>query len=88
MQPVYQCDYCKRKGSKAEIKKHEQNCVFNKARRTCQTCVYREGWASFKCKNGKDLSEKSYMQNCDAWAEDVKEDDPFSVYLDRFFWSD
>ena len=88
MQPVYQCDYCEKTGPKAEIKKHEQNRVFNKARRTCHTCGHRQGWTSFKCKNGKELPEKSYMQNCDAWAEDVKEvdlNDPFSAYLDSFF---
>ena len=85
MQPVYRCDYCNRKGSKAEIKKTRARLRFNKARRTCHTCCYREGWTFFKCKNGKDLPEKSYMQNCDAWADDVKEDDPFSIYLDSFF---
>lgn len=88
MQPVYQCDYCEKTGPKAEIEKHERDCVFNKAQRTCHTCGHRKGWTSFKCKKDKELPENSYMRHCDAWSEDVKEvnlNDPFSVYFDSFF---
>ena len=86
MKPIYKCDYCSTTGIEEEIKKHEENCVANKAKRTCYTCGYRKGWGikTFNCQQGVEIPEGKYMEGCPNWTEDKREFDAKNPYTSIF----
>lgn len=43
MKPVFKCDYCTFMGTEEEVKKHEPKCIDNYDRKSCETCVHKEG---------------------------------------------
>ena len=36
---VFQCDYCKKKGVKATIERHEKKCFYNPINEACGSCL-------------------------------------------------
>ena len=86
MKPIYRCDYCPKTGTEEELKKHEAQCVYNKAKRACFTCGYRKGWGfgTFKCQQNIEIPKDSYIEDCPNWAEDKHEFDPQNPYTSLF----
>jgi len=67
------CDFCKRVGTKNEIKDHEDCCVFNLKNKTCYTCKYSiEKGALYSgfykdCKINLNFEYAKDNGNCKGW---------------------
>ena len=66
MKPIYRCEYCTFTGTEEEVLKHEEKCIKNYNKKSCLTCKHCEtdGIKSVKCKQGTELAEDQYYENC------------------------
>lgn len=54
MEQLYRCSFCKKFiGSKEEVTKHEENCLYNPALKTCYSCYYYDDIQESVCRNKK-----------------------------------
>ena len=68
MKPVFKCEYCDKLGTEEDIAKHENECIYNYARRSCLTCRYAENKITkFVCEKGHDIPEGHMFENCKSY---------------------
>lgn len=91
MKPVFKCDYCKFTGAEDEVRKHELECANNYNKRSCLTCIHRDGikstengWA-YKCKEGNDIPAHHIYENCYKYEREEKVESNFNSY-NPFSW--
>ena len=74
MKQLFRCEYCDQIGPEEEIKKHEEECIFNYTKHSCLTCKYAErGMLNYKCTNGKDIPEGKYLEQCNKYEWDEQD---------------
>lgn len=74
MKTIFRCEYCDKLGTEDEIILHEETCIFNYTKRSCNTCKYAEtpGFRYYKCIKGNDIPEGHLFSNCANYEWDEK----------------
>ena len=71
MKQVYRCEYCDHMGTEEDVLKHEQECLWNRDRRTCATCKKCDrGFLKYKCNEDKEIPDGQMFVNCDKYEWD------------------
>ena len=75
MKAIYRCEYCDKMGVAEFIQEHEETCIHNITKRSCNTCKSADFVACryYKCKAGKEIPEGQFYQNCDLYEWDGKD---------------
>ena len=65
MKALYRCEYCSKQDIAEEIEKHEVECTYNPAHRSCITCKHGEmHFVSYACALGTEIPKGMFMQSC------------------------
>lgn len=87
MKQLFRCEYCTEVGTEEEIKKHEEECLYNYTKKSCWTCKYKEGgFLAIKCNASIELEPGKYMAECSKYEWDEKDHtskSTFAKILDR-----
>lgn len=77
MKPVYQCDYCDHIGTEDDVRKHEEQCMYNYNRKSCWTCKHkdRKTLMRFKCLLDVEIPENMLMEFCGKYEWDEQKHD-------------
>ena len=71
MKQVYRCEYCDHMGTEEDVLKHEQECLWNRDKRTCTTCKKCDrGFLKYKCNDGNEIPDGQMFVNCDKYEWD------------------
>lgn len=71
MRQVFGCEYCDHMGTEEDVLKHEQECLWNRTRRTCATCKKCDrGFLKYKCNDGNEIPDGGMFINCDKYEWD------------------
>ena len=71
MKQIFRCEYCDHIGTKENVLKHEEECIWNKNKRTCTTCKKCDrGFLKYKCKDGNEIPDGKMFVNCDKYEWD------------------
>jgi hypothetical protein len=58
-------------GTEEDVLKHEQDCLWNRDKRTCATCKKCDrGFLIYKCNDGKEIPDGQMFVNCDKYEWD------------------
>lgn len=71
MKQVFRCEYCDHMGTEEDVLSHEQDCLWNRNKRTCATCKKCDrGFLTYKCNDGKEIPDGQMFVNCDIYEWD------------------
>jgi hypothetical protein len=58
-------------GTEEDVLRHEQDCLWNRDKRTCATCKKCDrGFLTYKCNDGKEIPDGQMFVNCDKYEWD------------------
>ena len=65
MKALYRCEYCNKQGVAEEIEKHEAECYYNPAHRSCITCKHGTmHFISYTCALGTEIPKGKFVHHC------------------------
>lgn len=71
MKQVYRCEYCDHMGAEEDVIRHEQECIWNRDKRTCATCKKCDrGFLKYECNDDKEIPDGQMFVNCDKYEWD------------------
>lgn len=74
MKQLFRCEYCTEVGTEEEIRKHEEECLYNYTKKSCWTCKHKESnFKELKCNAGIELESGKYMEKCSRYEWDEKD---------------
>lgn len=74
MKPIYRCEYCDKMGTKEDILKHEEECIYNYTKRSCYTCKHAEAKVyKYTCKLDIEIPEGRIYTGCSQYEWDEKD---------------
>jgi hypothetical protein len=75
-------------GVKEEIVKHEEECIHNYNKRSCLTCKHAQrNFTKYTCAIGHDIPEGKYIEQCNKYEWDEKDNTTRNVFTGNLFGS-
>lgn len=75
MKPIYRCEYCSHMGTMDELREHEEKCLWNYDRKSCETCKHKDpnSFMRYKCLLGTEIAEGCLIEFCGKYEYDGKD---------------
>ena len=75
MKQLFRCEYCQDIGTEEEIKKHEEECIYNYNKKSCWTCKHaKRSWiTTVECTVGQEIPQGKYIERCSKYEWDEKD---------------